>query len=31
LKLTEQHLVELVDELADKLVEVKSFSLEIQV
>jgi len=30
LNLTEQHLVELVDEMADKLVEVKNFSLEMQ-
>jgi putative nucleotidyltransferase with HDIG domain len=30
LKLTDQHIVELVDELADKLVEVKNFSLEMQ-
>lgn len=30
LKLADQHLVELVDELADKLVEVKNFSLKIQ-
>lgn len=30
LNLTDQHLVELVDELADKLVEVKNFSLEMQ-
>jgi len=30
LKLTEKHLVELVDELEDKLVEVKNFSMEMQ-
>lgn len=30
LNLTDQHLVELVDEIADKLVEVKNFSLEMQ-
>lgn len=30
LKLTEEHLVELVDELEDKLVDVKNFSLEMQ-